>query len=142
MGILRPRSRSEIDFLEKKIFEKVTISGNPPPFSYLRDISMTFGISRCQLPKMKTFQHLGIGRNLGTHVLFIPSQVRDFSHFPLRRVYSPLLVFGNFSDFTTPCYMKLRKVQRSKEPPSNHDNRRQGGYFGRTHLIPLRYKYS
>ena len=38
LGILRPRSRSEIDFLGKKS-EKVANTGNPPPFSYLRDIT-------------------------------------------------------------------------------------------------------
>ena len=38
MGILAPRSHSEIDFLEKKS-ENVANSGRPPPpFSYLRDM--------------------------------------------------------------------------------------------------------
>ena len=39
LGIVRPRSRSEIDFLEKKS-EKVANTGTPPPFSYMRDMKI------------------------------------------------------------------------------------------------------
>ena len=40
--MLGTRSRSEIDFLEKKSPKIAQTQGPPPPFSYLRDISISF----------------------------------------------------------------------------------------------------
>ena len=37
--MLGPRSRSEIDFLEKKVRKCSKLKESPPPFSYLRDIT-------------------------------------------------------------------------------------------------------
>ena len=84
MGILRPRSRSEIDFLDKNL-EKSRKDINPPPlFSYLRDITQFGKVGG--VPVFGSFWHFFFGckRFLSDYMVpacpkYISGKLRSFS---------------------------------------------------------------
>ena len=72
LGMLGPRSRSEIDFLEKKVRKCSKLRETPSPFSYLRDIQKKeypkkytmyitdVILSSRQIPRKIFFRHFGM----------------------------------------------------------------------------------